>query len=85
MSVAPAIAAETIIFAINSAIKLSHNFKQLYAQRVREEDVVVPIPDFDPNPNLFRMYRFIESLPEQMLEAREELAALHKKAKEKRH
>ena len=84
MSVAPAIAAETIIFAINSAIKLSHNFKQLYAQRVREEDVVVPIPDFDPNPNLYSMYRFIESLPEQMLEGREELAALHKKAEEER-
>jgi hypothetical protein len=84
MSVAPAIAAETIIFAINSAIKLSHNFKQLYAQRVREEDVVVPIPDFDPTPNLFRMHDFFEGLPAEQLEAREGLAALHKKAKEER-
>ncbi|MEL7124169.1 MAG: hypothetical protein AAFO07_32335, partial [Bacteroidota bacterium] len=80
MSVVPGISAETIIFAINSAIKLSNNLRQLYAKKVRDEEMVLPIPDFDPTIKLFTMVRFFEKLPPEKLKNWDGLPEIHQKA-----
>ena len=82
MPVAPGVSAETIIFVINSAIKLSHNFRQLYAEKVREKDIVLPLPDFDPGINLRRIVRFFNTMELEELEQWNGLPALHQKVVE---
>lgn len=39
--------AQGIIFAINSAIKLSHNIRRAYAQSIRGKALALPLPDFN--------------------------------------
>jgi len=78
----PGISAETIIFVINSAIKLSHNFRQLYAEKVREKDIVLPLPDFDTSIKLRRIVRYFNELAPEELEKWDGLKILHDKAVE---
>jgi len=42
-------AADTIIFAINSAIKLSRNLRHAYVKKVQEKELVLPLPDYNPD------------------------------------
>lgn len=41
--------AETIIFTINAAIKLSQNLRKAFAQSIRAKSLVLPLPDFGSN------------------------------------
>jgi hypothetical protein len=49
MSAIPA--SQTIVFAINSAVKMSRNIQRAYAKSLREKNIVLPLPDFDTKPN----------------------------------
>ena len=54
------IAAEAIIFAINSAIKLGHNVQRAYAKSIKAKAIVLPLPAFDPTPSLSKVHDFFE-------------------------
>ncbi len=43
----PSLAAEAIIFSINSAIKLSANLRRAYVHSIRAKALVLPLPDFN--------------------------------------
>jgi len=60
MPVTVSLAAEAIIFAINSAIKLSNNIRRAYALSIRGKDLVLPLPDFDKTLNITKVIPFIQ-------------------------
>ncbi|MFN0300510.1 MAG: hypothetical protein ACKVQU_09165, partial [Burkholderiales bacterium] len=43
--------ADLILFAIRSAIRLGEEARRLYADSVREEAIVLPLPDFPIAPD----------------------------------
>lgn len=83
MSALPA--SQTIVFAINSAIKMGRNIQRAYAKSLREKSIVLPLPDFDAQPNETDIQEFFDH-PEReaYVEGIERLAFLHEKAGETR-
>ncbi|HMQ48711.1 MAG TPA: hypothetical protein PKA00_15125 [Saprospiraceae bacterium] len=79
MAVPAVMTAEAIVFAINSAIKLSRNLTKAYAQSIRGKVVVLPLPDFNPNLDLLTVISFFRENSTYADEI-ERLAFLHKKA-----
>lgn len=53
--------AEAIIFAINSAIKLGRNIRKAYAHSLKSKEIVLPLPDFNPNPTLGNAEAFFKN------------------------
>jgi hypothetical protein len=84
MPVTVSLAAEAIIFSINSAIKLSNNIRRAYALSIRGKELVLPLPDFDRTLNLTQVIPFIEahlsSLSPEEKNRAERLVALQAKA-----
>lgn len=73
--------AEAIIFAINSALKLSHNIRRAYAHSIRARALALPLPDYSTDINLDRVIDFFDDFPQY----REELVLLqelHRKAED---
>ncbi|MBV6653990.1 MAG: hypothetical protein KI786_09565, partial [Mameliella sp.] len=75
----PTLAAEAVVFAIHSAIKLSRNIQRAYAQSLQGRILVLPLPDFDTNIDLATMIAYFEWSP-QAMEGFEDLRALHQRA-----
>ncbi|MEQ8705626.1 MAG: hypothetical protein RIC19_16990 [Phaeodactylibacter sp.] len=75
----PTLAAEAVLFAIHSAIKLSRNIQRAYAQSLQGRILVLPLPDFDTNIDLSTMIAFFEWSPE-LLEGFDDLRKLHGRA-----
>lgn len=79
MAVPAVMTAEAIVFAINSAIKLSRNLTKAYAQSIRGKVVVLPLPEFNPNLDLLTVISFFRE-NSTYVDDIERLANLHKKA-----
>ncbi len=75
----PTLAAEAVIFAINSAIKLSRNLQEAYGDYLQSRELTLPLPDFDGDLSFTTVRQHFRRHPEQ-LEAFEDLAALHREA-----
>jgi hypothetical protein len=75
----PSLTAEAIIFAINSAIKISQNLRRAYAHSIQEKGLVLPLPEFDPKIKLDTVIYFFDKHPD-FLRQWERLADLHRKA-----
>jgi hypothetical protein len=75
----PTLAAEAVLFAINSAIKLSRNVQRAYAQSLQGRILVLPLPDFDTNIDLATMIAYFEWSPE-LLDNFDDLKRLHQRA-----
>ena len=78
------IAAEAVIFAINSAIKLGHNAQRAYAKSIKAKAIVLPLPKFDATPTLSKIHSFFEDEDigkggKQYLSQIERLKILHEK------
>ena len=73
------LAAEAIIFSINSAIKLSNNLRQAYAQTIQTKEIILPLPKFDPKINLDTVIFFFNK-HDSFIRQWDRLAELHKKA-----
>ena len=54
----PATTAETIIFAINAAIRLGRNTQRAYAKSLRARTIVLPLPDFKHEASPTRAKKF---------------------------
>lgn len=77
----PTLAAEAVIFAIHSAIKLSRNVQRAYAQSLQGRLMVIPLPIFDRDIDLAAIISFFEWAPELSAQL-EDLERLHKRALE---
>ena len=75
----PSSPADAIIFAINSAIKLSNNIRKAYAQSIRGKELALPLPPFDPDIKLNTIRNFFNKY-EEYAEQVERLGALHRLA-----
>ncbi len=78
------LAAEAVIFAINSAIKLGRNAQRAYAKSVKAKSIVLPLPKFSGEPTGRRAFEFfsLDDLREggrQFLDTIEHLKKLHDK------
>ncbi len=78
------IAAEAVIFSINSAIKLGHNVQRAYAKSIKAKSIVLPLPNFDTTPTLSKVHSFFEEEDfgtggKQYLSKIERLHELHQK------
>lgn len=78
------LAAEAVIFAINSAIKLGRNAQRAYAKSVKAKSIVLPLPKFSGDPTGRRAFEFfsLDDLREgghQFLGTIEHLKTLHDK------
>ncbi len=79
MPISTGMTAEAIIFAINSAIKLSNNIRRAYAQSIRSKTLVLPLPDFDPNIKFDTVLSFFIG-NKAYIKRVERLEVLHKEA-----
>jgi hypothetical protein len=59
------LAAETIVFAINAAIRLGKNFQRAYANSINGKSIVLPLPRFDGNPTIISADRFFQTPGEE--------------------
>ena len=75
----PTLAADAVLFAINSAIKLSRNVQRAYAQSLQGRILVLPLPDFDASIDLATIIAYFEWSPE-LLEDFDDLRRLHEQA-----
>jgi len=76
---APILTAEAIIFAINSAIRLSRNIRKAYARSIQGKILVLPLPDFDPSLDLITIVDFFRQNEHYLLQLKE-LKILHERA-----
>ena len=76
------ITAEAIVFAINSAIKLSGAIQKAYAQSLRSKQLLLPLPDFDPNIKPLTVKAFFNGEGSEFLEKIDRLNQLHQNALE---
>lgn len=76
---APILTAEAIIFAINSAIRLSRNIRKAYARSIKGKLLVLPLPDFDPSLDLITIVDFFRNNEQYLLRIKE-LKLLHDRA-----
>jgi hypothetical protein len=78
------LAAETIVFAINSAIRLGKNFQRAYANSINGKSIVLPLPKFDGNPTIISADRFFQTPGDEggkdFLEQIEQLQILYSKS-----
>ncbi len=73
------LAADAVLFAIHSAIKLSRNVQRAYAQSLQGRILVLPLPEFDSNIDLATMLSFFQWSPE-LMEGFDDLKGLHQRA-----
>ncbi|MCB0556418.1 MAG: hypothetical protein KDD02_22925, partial [Phaeodactylibacter sp.] len=71
--------AESIFFAVNAAIKLSHNVRKAYAQSLRSKALILPLPGIDPNIKIHTIIRFFDDHPDFVGTVRR-LEVLHEEA-----
>lgn len=57
--------AETIVLAINAAIRLGKNFRRAYANSINGKSIVLPLPRFDGNPTIISADRFFQTPGEE--------------------
>lgn len=81
--------AETIIFAINAAIRLGRSAQRAYAKSLQSKEIILPLPEFDKDPSLRRAQDFFEDKVErtggkQFLDQVEHLADLHERLRDLR-
>ncbi len=58
------LAADSIIFAINAAVRLGDNIRKAYVHSIRAKALVLPLPDFDPDIKLLPIIGFFNKHPE---------------------
>lgn len=73
------LAADAVLFAIHSAIKLSRNVQRAYAQSLQGRILVLPLPEFDSDIDLAAILSFFQWSPE-LMEGFDDLKALHQRA-----
>ncbi len=73
------LSAEAILFAINSALRLSQSIRRAYANSLRSRAILLPLPSFDNKPNPFTINRFFDLEGAQFVEEIEALKYLHRK------
>jgi hypothetical protein len=71
--------AQAIIFAINSALRLSRNIRRAYANSLKSKSILLPLPSFNDKPNPFTINRFFELEGARFVEEIEALKYLHRK------
>lgn len=81
MSATALLTADAIIFAINSAIKLSHNIRRAYALSIRAKTLALPLPEFDSSIKFNTILDFFEGHSKYTKRV-ERLAQLHREANE---
>lgn len=64
MANTPILTAQAIIFAINSAIRLSRAMRKAYARSIKGRVLVLPLPAFDPNVRIIKVAEFFQDHPE---------------------
>jgi hypothetical protein len=79
MTNAPILTAEAIIFAINSAIRLSRTIRKAYARSIKGKLLVLPLPAFDPSLDLITIVAFFRANPQYTRQIKE-LNILHQRA-----
>lgn len=70
---------DLLIFAISSAIKLGHRFRDAYVQNVQSAAIVLPLPNFSTRPNHKVATEFFDTDPAgvQALAAQPAISRLH--------
>ena len=79
MTNAPILTAEAIIFAINSAIRLSRAIRKAYARSIKGKILVLPLPAFDPSLDLITIVDYFDR-NRHHLQQLKELKILHQRA-----
>jgi hypothetical protein len=79
MTNAPILTAEAIIFAINSAIRLSRTIRKAYARSIKGRLLVLPLPEFDPSLDLITVVEYFRR-NDHHLKRLKELKILHDRA-----
>ena len=79
MTNAPILTAEAIIFAINSAIRLSRTIRKAYARSIKGKLLVLPLPEFDPSLDLITVVEYFRR-NNHHLKRLKELKTLHDRA-----
>lgn len=78
------LAADTIVLAINSAIRLGNSLQRAYANSINGKSIVLPLPKFDVTPTMISVDKFFQTAGEeggkQFLSQFPELQVLYSKS-----
>lgn len=73
------LSAQAILFAINTALRLSRSNRRAYVNSLKSKTILLPIPTFEEKPNPFTINRFFEMEGAPFVEQIEALKFLHRK------